>query len=110
MITSILNLFCTGEAANLSIPTDETPITLHFERLCAFSLDLHVHHGAADLVQKLSDSVHVFVEVDVPQRPRCLTGVFQPPANALVQILLLQTLQHPYKHTHTSSKVVNGLL
>lgn len=55
---------------------------------------------SAYLVQKLPDFVHVSVEVDVPQRPRCLTGVFEPPPNPLIQILLLQTLQYSYTHTH----------
>lgn len=50
-------------------------------------LDLHlvsVLNQEADLVKELSDFNHVSVEVDVPQCPRCLTGVFEPPSNTLI--------------------------
>lgn len=49
---------------------------------------------SANLVQKLSYFVHVSVGVDVPQSPRYFTGVFQPLSYTLIEVLLLQTLQH----------------
>ena len=48
----------------------------------------------ADLVEEVPDVVQVLVEVDVPQSSRRLAGVLQPLLHALIQVLLLQPLQH----------------
>lgn len=60
-------------------------LALMFTRLSfkATAVTEYVHQGA-DLVQELPDFNYVSVEVDVPQRPRCLTGVFEPPSNTLI--------------------------
>lgn len=42
------------------------------------------HCQNTDLVQEISDFVHVFVEVDVPECTWCFTWVFEPPADPLI--------------------------